>query len=214
MIVLLRLLFRREYELRVENNIVILEPKDCTHCDDDRTPVGTVITAFEYKLCEKCNGTGKRGSGRCRNCNSKDGYFSHLSPRRPGLVPDYTKIASIGTCTTCGGHPENAMMENLTDPMPVDILQAIPIEVMRSNRPQTFNEAHLGLGTIYSITDYGAHKNQTDDELITKVRDDMSGFATQQACKYTRRSDMRLCDKIAILTSDNGWSAWPVWNDS
>lgn len=200
--------------MRVEDNIVILEPKDCTHCDDDRTPPGTVITAFEYKMCLKCKGTGKRGNGRCRNCNDRNGYYSPKNPRKPGFVPDYSKIATTEICTTCNGNPTDAMMENLTDPMPVEVLRAIPIQVMRSNRPQTFNEAHLGIGTIYSVTDYGAYKNQSDDELIAKVRDDMSGFATQQACKYTRRFDMRLCDVIIIATSDNGWAAYPSWNDS
>lgn len=198
--------------MRVENNTVILEPKDCEHCDDERTPPGYVISQFGWKQCHKCKGTGKRGSGRCRECNNLNGYFSQRSPRRPGWLPDYNVITETEICGTCNGNPTNAMQENLCDHMPVEILRSIPIVVKRSTRPQTFNEAHLGFGTVYSVTDYGRHKTETDEELIAKVRKDFDGFAQSQATKVTDRATMKLCERIVIFTSDNGWAAYPDWS--
>lgn len=196
--------------MRVENNILILEPKDCTTCDDERTPEGKIIALFEYNLCPKCKGTGKRGNGRCRECNDRNGYYSRVAPRRPGYVPDYSRIADIETCPTCGGNPHNAMQENLTDRIDLDIIRALPFEVLHADaRRQTFNEAYLGIGTVYSVTDYGRYRNETDEQIIEHVKSGLN----PQACNYADRETHELCKKIVILTSNNGYSAYARWED-
>ena len=103
----------------------------------------------------------------------------------------------------------------MTDDLPKDVISQIPIVVSRDPyRPQTFNEAYLGFGTVYSVTDYGEHKTKTDQELIDKVREDITGgFPRGQATKFTNRKTMRLCDKIVIYTNDNGYAAYPVWEE-
>lgn len=197
-----------------DTKTVILEKKDC-HCSTtmkrDDVPKGMSIDKFGYKICPKCKGTGRRGSGRCRECNAKDGYFSIHSPRKPGYVPDYKKF-TLTTCRSCGGSWEKAHNEDLTDTLPRDVILDIPIEVNRSLRPQTWLEHHFGAG-VYSCTDYGRWKDQSDEVLIEKFHDDVKhgSFPTRQATKYTRRDDMRLCDKLVILTNDNGYSILPVW---
>jgi hypothetical protein len=196
-----------------ENNIVILEKKNCYCSRDSRLEPGTVIDRFKPKLCPKCKGTGRRGNGRCRNCNNRDEYFSHNFPRTPGYVADYQNFTTK-VCSTCKGNWENALDENLTDTLSGDYLSKIPIRVMRRpERSQTFNEAHLGIGTIYSITDYGKHKNYHESWIISKIRDSIvnDGFVSRQACKYTDRDTMKLCDEILVITNNNGYSVYPNW---
>lgn len=194
--------------MRIETGTLILESKDCTTCDDERTPVGTIVKSFTYKVCQKCKGTGMRGRGRCRECNERNGYFSTVSPRKPGYVPDYSQIAEIETCPSCGGNPHNAMMEDLTDYINLDIIRALPFEVRhRDNARQTFNQAYLGIGTVYSVTDYGRYRTQTDEEIIERVKDGLN----PQACNYVDRDTLELCKEIVILTNNNGYSAYASW---
>jgi hypothetical protein len=197
--------------MRIENGYVILEKKDCNCTRDDRLENGMMIDRFEAKLCPKCKGTGKRGNGRCRECNARDGYWSNSFPRTPGYVADYSKF-SVKVCSHCNGAWHNFDDENLTDNLDADILREIPIRVVRKpNRPITFNESHLGFGTVYSIVDYGRSRDWTDEQYAEAVRKDMDGFASSQACKYADRKTMRLCDEIVVVTSDQGFSAWPNW---
>jgi hypothetical protein len=194
---------------------VILGKKDCNCTRDSRLEPGTVIDRFGYKPCSKCKGTGKRGNGRCRECNQRDGYFSPQAPRNPGFVPDYGSYTTK-VCPTCNGSWHNALDENLTDTLPTEYLADIPVSVRRRpDRPISFNEAHIGAGTVYSIVDYGEHRDKPDEWLIDKVRHAMlhEGFVSQQACKYTNRDTMKLCDEIVIVTSNQGFSAWPGWED-
>jgi hypothetical protein len=193
-----------------ENNTVILEKKNC-HCSrHSRAKPGYVVDRFQPKLCPKCKGTGRRGNGRCRNCNDRDGYFSLQFPRTPGYIPDYEKFTTK-VCPTCNGNWKNALDEDLTDTLPAHYLTKIPIRVIRMpNRSQTFNEAHIGAGTIYSVTDYGEHSHHDDDWIINKIRDSIKngGFVARQATKYTDRNTMKLCDGILVITSYNGFSAY------
>jgi len=193
--------------MRVEDNIVILEPKDCTVCThDSRIPKGQVIDRFEPMICPKCNGTGRRGSGRCRECNSSS-YFADTFPRTPGYVPNYNSFTTR-TCSYCNGNYNNAEQEDLTDRLPIEIIREIPIEVhRRPNRAITFNEANLGFGTIYSVVNYGRSREWTDEQFVAKVHESPN----LQACNYANRETHELCKKIVIVTSDQGFSAWPTW---
>jgi hypothetical protein len=100
------------------------------------------------------------------------------------------------------------MMENVTDRIDLDIIRALPFEIRRADsRPQTFNEAYLGIGTVYSVTDYGRYKHETDEQIIEHVKSGLN----PQACNYVNRDTMRLCHKIVILTSNSGYSAYAQW---
>lgn len=200
--------------MRVEDGVVVLEKKDCNCARDSRLEPGTVIDKFEPMICPKCHGTGKRGNGRCRNCNERNGYWSNTFPRNPGYVANYEKW-TIKTCPHCNGNWQNFDDENLTDTLDAKYLLDIPMRVVRKpNRPITFNESHLGFGTIYSVVDYGRSRDWEDEQYFEAVRKDFGGFPSNQATKFTDRNTMRLCDEIVIVTSDQGFSAWPNWIDT
>jgi len=190
--------------MRIENNVLVLEEKDCGCIKDDRTPPGTRVRRFGYKKCTKCKGTGMRGSGRCRECNARDGYFSATNPRKAGYVPDYSVVEEIQPCDAC--HGKLVVLENRTDNLSLDIIRAIPMRVERMpNREITFNESYLGFGTVYSVVDYGRHKDLSDEEIIAEVK----ASPNKQACNYVLRD--LLCDEIVIVSSNQGFSAWPKW---
>jgi len=73
------------------------------------------------------------------------------------------------------------------------------------NREITFNESYLGFGTVYSVVDYGRHKDLSDEEIIAEVK----ASPNKQACNYVLRD--LLCDEIVIVSSNQGFSAWPKW---
>lgn len=200
--------------MRVENNVVILEKKDCNCAKDSRLKPGTEIDQFEKVMCPKCKGTGKRGNGRCRNCNRKDGYFSRSCPRTPGYVPNY-KVFTVKVCSHCNGNWQNFDDEDLCDDLPVEVLEKLPIRVVRRpNRPITFNESHIGMGTVYSVVDYGRSREWADEQFIEEIRENITGgFPSRQATKYTKRETMELCKEIVVVTSDQGFSAWPRWEE-
>jgi hypothetical protein len=185
--------------MRIEGNIVVLERKDCHWCDEN----GTSPTK-KWKVCEKCKGTGKRGNGRCRNCNDRDGYYP--DGRRPGFV-QYFDHEDRQPCTRCKGNKHNFDEENWTDNIDVSFL---PVEVLRTGRVQGWYESHIGQG-VYTVVDYGANQKMTDEQIIAPV---VKELAKTQACKVVNnKEEMRLCEKIIIITGRTGYSAMPYWED-
>ena len=91
------------------------------------------------------------------------------------------------------------------DAMPDEMFKALSFKVYRSGRVQTTVESLLGVG-VYSCTDYGRHKHQTDEELIAKVRE----HSYVQACKVVDKN-LKVCDHVGIFTNDNGYSVIPVY---
>lgn len=184
-------------KLDLENHVVILERKNCNSCDKGTVP------KEKWRKCEKCKGTGKRGNGRCRNCTS----FGN----NPGLVRFYDHD-DRETCDQCAGNYVDLREESLFDSVDATVL---PIRVVRNdNRARSWNEEHLGFGSIYTVTDYNRHKNQTDEELIAS---ESKGHSLNhvQAIKLVRSKDNPvLCDEIVIETGDGGYRVMPNWEGS
>ena len=86
-------------------------------------------------------------------------------------------------------------------------LPVADVQGVRSERPQTINERLLGSGMVYSCTDYGDHKQMTDDELIAKVKQTTSVQATKISDK-----DDNVAEHIGIFTNQYGYSVIPVFN--
>lgn len=176
--------------MRVEGNTVVLERKDCSNCKYSGHP-GTEASE-KYKTCEKCKGRGRRGNGNCRNCHGSGTvrYFDHDD-----------RI----TCHVCKGEYKDFNPENWTDDVDVSFL---PVEVLRTERVQDWVESHIGAG-VYTIIDYGRHKQLSDEEIIAPVRKELKSV---QACKVVNnKEEMRLCNKIVIITASGGYSAIPYW---
>lgn len=181
----------------VENKTVTLERKNCTNCMEGE------IAIHPYKVCEKCKGTGRRGSGRCRNC--RPAYPGDTS-RKPGYVIDYNTVDHYETCPSCGGLFEGAALESFTEYI---TMPDLPIRVVRQTRELDWIEQNLAFGSIYNVVDYGrAWSHMTDEEIAEMVRNDRSFKRTQAShiCSYKRGDTVaRLCDEVVIIVARNGY---------
>lgn len=170
--------------MHIENGKMIFGTRECSQCYG----AGKIAKQIPCRTC-KGSGRGKRGGARgCKACYG----FGH----------EYDHVNRV-VCPTCNGLNSMAS-EPATrfDTMPDSIWQGLEFRVVRSNRRQTWSEAYLGYGCVVSVTDYGRHKDMTDDQLIEAVR---NGSSSHQACKVTRE-DGTVASFVAILTNDNGYS--------
>lgn len=120
-------------------------------------PCGCQGTEPKRIPCPTCRGTG-RGSlgGRdgCKRCHGLKTAYDH-STRVP--------------CRACHGTYTDAADEDRCDYLPAAIVATLPISVYRANRLNSWNESNLGLGCVYSCTDYGRANESTDADVIAKV---------------------------------------------
>jgi hypothetical protein len=197
--------------MQVTDGVVVLEAKDCTACKFRDTPGKQ--PKLKWHTCPKCKGTGKRGNGKCRECNSK--YPGD------GANPGYVKFwdhDDLEACAKCGGDYHNREVEGVTDNLPTHVWANVPIVVRGSiSRPMTTAEQLFGAG-IYTIIDYGAHKVKTDDELIEYVRFELdSGKNKVQASKVVKSAgrdlDLTFCSGLAIIRADQGFSVIPYFGE-
>jgi hypothetical protein len=183
--------------MRIENGVVILERKDCS-CGD-----GTQAQE-KWKVCPKCHGTGKRGSGRCRNCNAKGSWYRK---KRPGYVAWYDHDDPV-PCKSCGGNYKDFRAETWMDSADFSFL---PVVVVRSDRRASWGEQHLGVG-LGSCVDYGRHKKQSDEQIIADVK--RAYLERAQICKaVNNKEEMLLAKRVLVLTSDMGYSVLGSWED-
>ena len=181
--------------MQVINGKFVLEMEPCGCASHPVLKPGTVYKTyacidrktFSYCIKARCpnNKTGKRG-------NTHD-----------------VKPSDIVTCGNCNGTGE--VMEDVCSYVPFSLLDNVPVRVIRSNHRQSFAEAYLGVG-LWSSTDYGRHKAQTDEELINQVREAKSFQPIKvvkklpELEKYVSRYDLTLPKAIVILCNDNGYS--------
>jgi hypothetical protein len=192
----------------VANGSVVLNTKDCTSCKY-HDPQGKQ-RKMKWRVCEKCKGTGRRGNGKCRNCNHSSYSFADVNP---GYVKFYDDT-DLEACKKCGGDYKDRENENLSDNLPVHIWHDVPIVVGGSKqRPMSAGEQLFGAG-VYTVIDYGRHKASTDEELIAYMRTELvTGKTKVQATKAVRsKDDLTFCSGLAIMRADQGFSVIPYWD--
>ena len=149
--------------MRIEGSKIVYEREDC-YCANYASGPGT---EFGTKPCEVCHGTGKgkRGKpGGCRECHGL-GRNVDMQSRVP--------------CARCKGNYKGYGMEDRYSfvprgPLMNEILARVPLRLVRQDRAQTFNEAYLGLGSLFSVSDYGrAWETKSDAALLDKVREEI-----------------------------------------
>jgi hypothetical protein len=100
----------------------------------------------------------------------------------------------------------------------VTVVRALPIRIRRSNRGLSWNEQHLGLGALWSTTDYGDHQKLSDEELENKVRDEMVRGLHQLVNLVAASKDDNttgtLCDGIVVDCGHNGYSVRAYWGNT
>lgn len=148
----------------VRKRTLTLERHDCRRCRKGKVP--------NEKRCPVCWGTGsgpRGGKGGCHNCN---GY---------GTVFDRDDLIA---CQHCGGDYEGADAERWTDHVPPLAMELIPIWIEHTDRPNSWNENYLGMGSLYSCQDYGKASMMSDDDIRAMIRADVVA-RPPQATKVT-----------------------------
>lgn len=147
------------------------------------------------------NGRGARGGkDGCKTCHgSKQHYNSAITE----------------VCGRCNGiNPDKVEDETLYDHARfADFADLVAWRVVDATHTR-FTELGLclsGADAISTVGDYGAHLAKSDEALIAEVRTDRDWT---QWVKVVRKTDLRLCDAIAIVRRRNGYSLIPVWDDA
>ena len=167
---------------------------------------------YELRQCPSCGGKGTikpmhtcprdRQAQRGKPCPYCGATTKWHHSWQYNLSADMAKDRVCGHC-----QGTTKVMETRYDYMPAEITQAHPILVVRSNRGITWNEAHLGLGCLWSSVDYGVHQKMSDEDLVEKVRGNMKSV---QACHVVNDQD-QLPPFIAVGCSDQGYSVRSAW---
>jgi len=182
--------------MKIKNNMLILEMKNCSSCNKGALP--------SKIKCDVCNGTGngpRGGKKGCRNCHGFGDAWDHVNT----LV-----------CNKCDGEYVNAELETPYNFMHL-YQDDIAIKVVRDyqERAMSFEESYLGAG-LFSCTDYGRHKNQADDELIESAfHFESTGFHSTQGIKLIKdKNNLSICNYLAIVTADQGYSVIPIFEEA
>jgi hypothetical protein len=181
----LSLLTHWENIVRVENGHLVLERKACTNCKNGHI--------YGYIVCIACSGSGNGKRGGARGCKQCYG--------RGQVIASHVLV----TCPHCNGNYANAESETYTDCVPDELYKSLTFQVVHmENQEQSWNECHLGIGYLFTVTTFG-HKIPPDDELVEKVR----SHRMVQACKLVDSAG-KLASTIAILVKANGYSVRAV----
>jgi RecJ-like exonuclease len=182
-------------KLDTETRIVTFESKPCYGCSENGISTGKRF-ANEWQPCSECHGTGrgKRGGRNgCQKCN--------------GMGKIIVQTSRLEICPNCNGTGKQP--ENNCDDIPAGWWQSFTFKVYRQERNQTYNEYLLGVGCVYSCTDYGTATGMTDEAIIAKVKSEEDGHFLQ-LCKVANKEN-RLADHIGIFVNRQGFSVRAVY---
>lgn len=182
--------------MRIENGNIILERKNCTRCN-----AGTIPSEI---TCPKCNGTGNGPRGGKRGCKKCSGFKT---------VFDHDNRL---TCPDCNGDYINAVEETPYDHIYIS-KNDLDVKVIRDRetREMSWAEQFIGVG-LFSCTDYGRHKDMSDDELIESAFhfDEKGTFWTQGIKLVRNKHDLSICNYLAIVTGNQGYSVIPIFEEA
>jgi ribosomal protein S27AE len=136
----------------------------------------------------------------CPDCGSTR-KFDHK-----GFIP----TAERRQCGRCDG--SGSVLETRYDYLPKDILEAIPLLLVRQDRGATFNESLLGLSCLWSSIDYGRAWGTPEDQFCAKIRLEI-GKHGSQACHVVDDKD-RLPPAIGVFVHREGYSVRAMTEDS
>lgn len=145
----------------------------------------TAIASKKARKCDSCNGGGYQRSAEfmrsCYDCNGKG--------RIPNWVPGAQWDSEWGSATI--RIPNDAEFAS------------IPLIVDRG-RTMTWGESFLGLGSVYTITDYGDASKMDDSVLLAKVRKELAGRNPQFTSLLD--SNKRMAAALIVKVSTMGYS--------
>jgi hypothetical protein len=189
--------------LKVDESRRVTGPIVCKSCDGigRQTQAGRAYTSPAMRekaragrvgrTCYSCDGTGRQWKvpifSQCHHCR---GWGRDIVP-----VPFPAALKM----------PEGF---ELTHSVPgewmADYYAQVDMVALRRDRPGTWNEANLGLGSIVSVSDYGdAWKANDDDALIRQIR--RRADWSVQWCKYVSRETRLLATRLVVLIHRDGY---------
>jgi hypothetical protein len=124
-----------------------------------------------------------------------------------GFIP----TAESRQCGRCEG--SGTVLETRYDYLPKDILEAIPLLLVRQDRGATFNESLLGLGCLWSAIDYGRAWKTPEDQFLTQVRQEIDKHGPAQACHVVDGQD-QLPPAIGVFVHRDGYSLRAMTQES
>lgn len=176
---------------------LVLGMRTCFSCDGS-------LRVADWVTCKACAGTGKKDPRKPKGLNCP----ACKSGASCGLKGKIVEI-NVKDCRCVETATPGMQAENICDIVPREWIDALPIAVYRSERPQGISENLFGSG-LYSCVDYGGWQKKTDEELIADVRRS-AGYV--QAIKIVRESDMRICSSIGVFCNRGGYSVMPVYEN-
>lgn len=190
--------------MRLEGNNLVCETETCCMCGNNGLPPGK---APGRKACPDCKGTrrGKRGGkDGCRTCYN-------------GTVPDWDNPVDCGCCEGTGIVPET-LTSYLTGDERRKIVSLIPLRLFFADRGMSFNESYIGIGTVYSVGDYGRTWEALSmgglkaESFLERIREELAAGTSLQACKIADKEG-NLCNHIAVIVNREGYSIWASYTD-
>ena len=187
--------------MRLEGDILILEQNthDCRWCRQGTVP------GEKWIKCPKCNGTGRRGSGRCRNCKPSFSIYEY----RPGYVEELDYDNPV-PCPRWGGLFHNYEDDSITDQVPEEIAYLLEWRVNRIPVDMNWWDSNIG-GQLGSCVDYGRHSKQTDAELI--AYEQRNTRLPASAITRETPNGLQVAKGIVILCKRDGYTKKPFWED-
>jgi hypothetical protein len=139
--------------------------------------------------CRMCEGTGTWTAPAANSCHS---CYANLGLGVIEAHPGDTLPESMDRCSTVPA----AIRETL-----VAEWEIIPV---RFNRGMTWGESFLGLGSVYTSTDYGAAWTQTDAEVVARVRESLLTSHLQWISVLD--ADRKITPRLVIKIVREGYS--------
>ena len=138
----------------------------------------------------------------CPDCGG-NGWLRLETPIIIGDCPDCKgtlKDLKVSKYDSCYNQNDKELLFTLFD-----------FEAKYSRREQTFNEGYLGLGIIAGITDYGRYLKLSEEDFQKEVKKYF--FDRNEQYLHFLNKENEICDKIIIVRTSDGWSAYPIWDN-
>lgn len=174
------------------------ETRACFSCNGFLKTRGAYGSAYKTQAmadrhgvpCRSCKGTGTWTAPDFDTC-----YSCHYNPGLDVAVihPGDTLPEPIGRCSS------------VSREIAASLAAAWEIIPVRIDRGMTWGESYLGLGSIWSTTDYGAAWQQTDVEVVARVRESLGDTGSLQWVKIMN-SDRVITRRIAVKITRGGYS--------
>lgn len=149
-------------------------------------------TKGKATVCKQCSGRGKVVHAPvlrpCHDCDGRGKVLTWDADVDP-ILPD-----EVDRC-------DNASAEFMAD-----WLHTAQVAVVREDRGATWNEHHLGLGSIYGVTDYGARRDWTDQQYADEVREALATRSRPQFIKMIDADTRRFGNTVLITVRNDGHS--------